>query len=147
MAAMLKWSQLLFSVLRCLNFGIVAIQYYSMRFCCWWKTLIRKSGERRGVIVKTTDGPDVQIGYGNTIDQFHKYHNAPVPYPTIRPHFCSELCIVGYGTGALWDLWDWLMVTSSVAQLCYVLCNWTCQHSLAKHTEIFDNRNNVLCCK
>ena len=22
--------------------------------------------------------------------------------------FCSKLCIVGYGTGALWDLWDWL---------------------------------------
>ena len=22
-------------------------------------------------------------------------------------HTCSELCLVGYGTGALWDLWDW----------------------------------------
>ena len=22
-------------------------------------------------------------------------------------HFCSEWCIVGYGTGALWDLLDW----------------------------------------
>ena len=22
-------------------------------------------------------------------------------------HFCSEWCIVGYGAGALWDLWDW----------------------------------------
>ena len=22
-------------------------------------------------------------------------------------HFCSEWCIVGYGTGALWDFWDW----------------------------------------
>ena len=22
-------------------------------------------------------------------------------------HFCSECCIMGYGTGAFWDLWDW----------------------------------------
>ena len=22
-------------------------------------------------------------------------------------YFCSEWCLVGYGTGALWDLWDW----------------------------------------
>ena len=38
-------------------------------------------------------------------------HNAPVPYPTMHhsekkcAYFCSEWCIVGYGTGALWDLW------------------------------------------
>ena len=36
--------------------------------------------------------------------------NAPVPYPTIHhseqkcAHFCSEWCVVGYETGALWDL-------------------------------------------
>ena len=47
------------------------------------------------------------------IDQIHKSHNAPVPYPTMHhseqkcAHFCSEWCIVGYGTGALWDLKDW----------------------------------------
>ena len=45
------------------------------------------------------------------IDLIHKSHNAPVPYPTMHhseqkcAHFCSEWCIVGYGTGALWDLW------------------------------------------
>ena len=45
-----------------------------------------------------------------TIDQSHKTNNAPVPYPTIHHseqkyvHFCSDRCIVGYGTGALWDL-------------------------------------------
>ena len=38
---------------------------------------------------------------------------APVPYPTMHNseqkcvHFCSEWCIVGYGTGALWDSWAW----------------------------------------
>ena len=47
------------------------------------------------------------------IDQFHKFRNAPVPYPTILhseqkcAHFCSEWSIVGYGTGAFWDLWIW----------------------------------------
>ena len=45
------------------------------------------------------------------IDQFHKSQNAPVPYPKMFhseqkcSHFCSEWCIVGYGSGALWDLW------------------------------------------
>ena len=38
---------------------------------------------------------------------------SPVPYPTIHhseqkcAHFCSEWCIVGYETSALWGLWDW----------------------------------------
>ena len=48
---------------------------------------------------------------GIVIDPCHKSHNAPVPYLTKRhleqkcKHFCSERCIEGYGTGALWDLW------------------------------------------
>ena len=39
-------------------------------------------------------------------------HKCTVPYPTMHnseqkfAHSCSELCIVGYGTGALWDLLD-----------------------------------------
>ena len=43
----------------------------------------------------------------------HRSQNAPVPYPTmLHPeqkcaHFCSEWSIVGYGTGAFWDLWNW----------------------------------------
>ena len=46
-----------------------------------------------------------------TIDRFHISQNAPVPYPTMfhseqkLAHFCSEWSIVGYGTGAFWDLW------------------------------------------
>ena len=45
------------------------------------------------------------------INQSYKSYNAPVAYPTMHhseqkcSHFCSEWCIVGYGTGALWDLW------------------------------------------
>ena len=43
-----------------------------------------------------------------------KSQNAPVPYPTMHhsEHFCSEWCIVGYGTGASWVLWD-LSIPSS----------------------------------
>ena len=43
-----------------------------------------------------------------------KSQNAPVPYPTMHhseqkcAHFCSEWCIVGYGAGASWGLWDCL---------------------------------------
>ena len=44
------------------------------------------------------------------IDQSHKSHTAPVPYPTMLnseqkcEHFCSEWCIVGYGTDACWGM-------------------------------------------
>ena len=63
------------------------------------------------------------------VNQSHKCDNAPVPYPTIHhiAHFCSKVsccgvrdrcivefvssvpkwCVVGYGTCALWELWDW----------------------------------------
>ena len=45
------------------------------------------------------------------IEQFLKSHNAAVPYPTMLhseqkcAHFCSEWSLVGYGTGAICDLW------------------------------------------
>ena len=44
------------------------------------------------------------------ISQFRQY---TCPYPTMHhseqkcAHFCSEWCIVGYGTGALSELWIW----------------------------------------
>ena len=44
------------------------------------------------------------------IYQSHKSHTAPVPYPTMHNseqkcvHFCSEWCIVGYGTDACWGM-------------------------------------------
>ena len=53
----------------------------------------------------------LKSGIFPSIDQFHKSQNAPVPYPTMLhseqkcAHFCSEWNIVGYGTGAFWDLW------------------------------------------
>ena len=46
------------------------------------------------------------------IDQCYKSHCALTPYPTMHrleqicAHFCSEWCIVGYGTSALRDLRD-----------------------------------------
>ena len=49
------------------------------------------------------------------IDLISKSHNSPIPYVTMYhseqryAHFCSEWCIVVYGTGALWDLWDWFI--------------------------------------
>ena len=35
----------------------------------------------------------------------HKSHNAPVPYDTMH-HFVTEMCIVGYLSDALRDLYD-----------------------------------------
>ena len=55
-----------------------------------------------------------------------KSRNVPVQYPTIHhseqkcAHFCSELGIVGYETGALWDLWIWSIVHMVRALLCFV---------------------------
>ena len=49
----------------------------------------------------------------DSIDLIHKSQNASVPYPTMLhseqkcAHFCSEWSIVGYGTGAFWNLWNW----------------------------------------
>ena len=42
----------------------------------------------------------------------HESHNSPVPYPTMhhskkkRAYFCFVWCIVGYKSGAWWELWD-----------------------------------------
>ena len=44
------------------------------------------------------------------MDLIHKSLNAPVQYPMMQyseqkyAHFCSEWCIVRYGTDASWDL-------------------------------------------
>ena len=51
------------------------------------------------------------------IDLNNKFQNAPIPYPTMLhseqkwSHSCSECSIVGYGTGAFWDLWNWTLQT------------------------------------
>ena len=47
------------------------------------------------------------------LDQIHKSHNAPVPYLKTNhsepkcTHCYFEWCIIGYGTGASWDLSIW----------------------------------------
>ena len=47
------------------------------------------------------------------IFSIYKSQNAPVPLPTMLPwerkyaHFCSQRSIVGWGTGAYWDLRNW----------------------------------------
>ena len=42
-------------------------------------------------------------------------------------HFCSEWCIVGYGTGALWDLWIWCIRRHHA---CEQTLGWTRLYSL-----------------
>ena len=52
----------------------------------------------------------------------HKSQHALVPYPTILhseqkcAHSCSEWSIVGYGTGAFWNLWNWSIL---ISYFCY----------------------------
>ena len=59
----------------------------------------------------------VQLQNHLTINQFYKSHKARDPQPTMHhseqkcEHKCSEWCIVGFGIGALWDLWDWSIYT------------------------------------
>ena len=55
------------------------------------------------------------------IDRYHKSPNTPVPCPTIYhsgqkcAHFCSKWCIVGYRTGAVWDLRIWSVTHNQLA--------------------------------
>ena len=59
------------------------------------------------------------------IDLIHESQNAPVPCPTMLhseqkcAHFCPEWGIVGCGTGAFWDLWNW----SIMLYLCHAVVN------------------------
>ena len=54
-----------------------------------------------------------RLKYRWIIRQYRKSHDSPAPYPTIYHSeqkwgcLCSEWCVVWYGAGALWDLWDW----------------------------------------
>ena len=51
-------------------------------------------------------------------------------------HFCSEWCIVGYGTGALWDMCDW----SIVNQLYYIMA-LAIQHIINVQELVFMHNN------
>ena len=63
-------------------------------------------------VMKWAHARDVGECLRNIIDLIHKPHKAPITYPTMHhseekyAHFCSDWCIVVYGTGASWDLWD-----------------------------------------
>ena len=71
------------------------------------------------------------------IDLINKSQNAPVPYPTMLhseqrcAHFCSEWSIVGYGTGAFWDLWNWFI------QLAQTVHSVTLTHHISAIVENF----------
>ena len=60
-------------------------------------------------------------------DQSHKSHNAPVPHPQMHhsehkcTHFCSEWCIVEYGTCVLWDLREWSILLNSWLYLIFAV--------------------------
>ena len=86
--------------------------FYHHDFChVQWDMVPRETRD------DVTEEDDVTI----RIDLIHKSQNAPVPYTTMLhseqkcAHFCSEWSIVGYGTGAFWDLWNWsILVTATV---------------------------------
>ena len=61
-----------------------------------------------------------------SIDLIHKSQNSPVPYTRMLhseqscAHFCSEWSILGYETGAFWDLWNWSIEGHSMV---FTLCS------------------------
>ena len=80
-------------------------------------------------------------------------HTSHIPQCTIEnkkyAHFCPEWCIVGYGTGALWDLFIWFITfTSNI-----VIKSWDVRvHScskfnggLAKHENCVYNSSTEVC--
>ena len=58
-----------------------------------------------------------------SIDQSHKFHNAPAPYPTVHyserecAHLCSEWYTAECGTGAFSDLWIWSITSLTTTAL------------------------------
>ena len=73
--------------------------FFKEKICIWISLKFVRKGSINNMVLR--------------IAEIHKYHNAPVPYPTMHhseqkcAHFCSEWCIVGCGTVASWNLWDW----------------------------------------
>ena len=90
--------------LSCCYFICMYIIYMNSKH---FKILIRelRTGEKK------TEALLLHVEMGWRMDLLHKSHNVPGQYPTMHhseqkcAHFCSELCILGYGTGTLWDLW------------------------------------------
>ena len=68
------------------------------------------------------------------INQINKSHNALVLYPTMHhseqkcAYFCSEWCIVGYETSALWNLWDWSIPALFMMVSAMLSCHTICHH-------------------
>ena len=83
---------------------------------------------------------------GDHLDQSHKSHNPSVPYPKMHfseqkcSHFCSEWGIMGYGPGALWDMWDW-----SFTQNVWDILNWPWQKlsCVVGETSLLTNKNEL----
>ena len=75
------------------------------------------------------------VGFVYLIDPSHKSHSASDKYPTMH-HFVKQMCthlhisvtkwcIVGYGTDALWDIWDWSIAKPHTCQGRYGNCSYT----------------------
>ena len=93
-------------------------------------------------------------GQGNVtkytyMDPSYKFHNVLDIYPTMR-HFVTEMCthvhiyvtkecIVGYGTGALWDLCNRSHVAAGLFYL-----SWTTTSFLRPHTEAVIYRSLIV---
>ena len=63
------------------------------------------------------------------LDLVSNWPNSQIPYPTMLRseqkyvHLCSEWSIVGYGTSAFWDLWNWSI-------LCHRIVSAGCLHCI-----------------
>ena len=98
---------------------IVHITWHSYYITAiWWSYVKQVTCYRMDKLVIVTHTQTQKQMQARTIDQSHKSHNAPVPYPAMH-HFVTEMCtcvhisatiwciIVGYVSDALWGLWDW----------------------------------------
>ena len=121
------WLCFFFRALLCL--AILNHEHHIRLMWCWNMWLISRWLSHETTYIHTT--------HRSGIDQSHRSHDALLPYPTTHhseqkcAHLCSEWCIVGCGTGALWDLWDqsmslWqnLALTCKTEKIAYIIiCN------------------------
>ena len=78
------------------------------------------------------------------IDLIHTSQNAPAPYPTMHhseqkcAHFYSEWGIVGYGTGAFWDVWIKSIGDSPITTSLGLCCSLN-YFSSCRYTDLFSS--------
>ena len=93
----------------------------------------------------TLDSSDVCKSTNLTNPTMHLSHNPQCNIQNKSAHFCSEWCIVRYMTGALWDLWIYVIAPkcSSGCLITFCVISWMMQPTANKETVGFPSSTSL----